>query len=227
MNRRMRRSSGHACREQARDDVTADVCAERRERHGGSARVTRTPKSVARAAGSTRPVMMNGAIDSGSVDAECDLQHRHVARDDDLVDLFARTPACSHTSPASSSSVSCARVLRVLESCPVEHRGRDARDDVGAERLCLFSIERTASGTPVATSSRFATTVVVPRSNASAKRRSVVSPGSTVEKLLVADHGCDLEVGLAQRAPSVRATASGTCSSRSSIAARTRSMSDA
>ena len=41
-----------------------------------------------------------------------------------------------------------------------------------------LSIERTATGVPVARSSSVATTVVVPRSKAMAKRRAVVSPGS-------------------------------------------------
>ena len=41
-----------------------------------------------------------------------------------------------------------------------------------------FSIERTATGWPLSRSSSVATTVVVPRSNAIANRRAVVSPGS-------------------------------------------------
>ena len=44
---------------------------------------------------------------------------------------------------------------------------------------CAFSIELTAAGCPVSRSSSVATTVVVPRSNAIAWRRPLVSPGST------------------------------------------------
>ena len=91
----------------------------------------------------------------------------------------ASTPACSHTSAASSASVSRARparaasvagsimiaLIRVITSAP--------------NGCCLFSIEATASGVPVARSSSVATTVVVPRSNATAYSRAVVSPGWT------------------------------------------------
>ncbi len=44
---------------------------------------------------------------------------------------------------------------------------------------CLLSIDETASGVPVLRSSRVATTVVVPRSNAMPSSRSVVSPACT------------------------------------------------
>ena len=44
---------------------------------------------------------------------------------------------------------------------------------------CAFSAEATAAGVPVARSSRVATTVVVPRSNAMPKIRPLVSPGCT------------------------------------------------
>ena len=43
---------------------------------------------------------------------------------------------------------------------------------------CLLSMEATAAGVPVAVSMSVATTVVVPRSKATANRRAVVSPGS-------------------------------------------------
>ena len=55
--------------------------------------------------------------------------------------------------------------IRVITSAPY-----------GCWRL---SIERTATGWPLSRSSSVATTVVVPRSNAIANRRAVVSPGST------------------------------------------------
>ena len=56
----------------------------------------------------------------------------------------------------------------------------ETREITSAPNGCWrFSIERTASGWPVARSSSVATTVVVPRSKAIAWRRSVVSPGST------------------------------------------------
>ena len=54
------------------------------------------------------------------------------------------------------------------------------REITSAPKLCcLLSIDCTASGAPVDRSSSVATTVVVPRSNAMANMRPVVSPGST------------------------------------------------
>src|SRR6202007_2751256 len=81
--------------------------------------------------------------------------------------------------------------LQELERAVVEHRRRDARDHVGAERLLhvedgpygarLAGLEggQRGAGGPVSGSSSVATTVVVPRSYAAAKRRPLVSPGST------------------------------------------------
>ena len=89
------------------------------------------------------------------------------------------TPACSHTSPASSFSDSCASpvsrpraagsiitaLIRVITSAP--------------NGCCLLSIDATASGVPVDRSSSVATTVVVPRSKAMPYTRPVVSPSCT------------------------------------------------
>src|SRR6478609_2659400 len=84
-------------------------------------------------------------------------------------------PACSHTSSASSCSVWAARPVR---------RGSAASSSIVAEMreitsapngCCLFSIDATATGVPVPTSISVATTVVVPRSNASAWSRPVCS----------------------------------------------------
>ena len=66
MKRRMRRSSVRPGREDAGDDVRADVGAERREETAGARSWTWTPKSAAFAAGSVRAAIVNGAIESGS-----------------------------------------------------------------------------------------------------------------------------------------------------------------
>ena len=88
-------------------------------------------------------------------------------------------PASSHTSDASWLSVSAARACSA-SSASGSSIVADTREITSAPNGCWrFSIERTASGWPVARSSRFATTVVVPRSNAIACRSAVVSPGST------------------------------------------------
>ena len=88
-------------------------------------------------------------------------------------------PASSQTSPASPFIVSWARswsASRASASIIVA----EMREITSAPKGCWrFSIERTASGWPVARSSSVATTVVVPRSKAIACRLSLVSPGST------------------------------------------------
>ena len=61
-----------------------------------------------------------------------------------------------------------------------------------------FSIERTATGWPLSRSSSVATTVVVPRSNAIANRRAVVSPGSRSISSWSHDDRGDVEPGRPQ-----------------------------
>ena len=89
------------------------------------------------------------------------------------------TPPWAQTAWASSARVSRARfcslsrlpgsimvaLILVITSAP--------------NGCCLFSVDSTPAGVPVDRSSRVATTVVVPRSNAMPNRRAVVSPGST------------------------------------------------
>ena len=81
---------------------------------------------------------------------------------------------------------------------------------------CAFSIELTAAGCPVSRSSSVATTVVVPRSNAIACRRALVSPGSTSSRTSSHEHRGDLPVRCAQRPAERRAAG------RSARAARRR-----
>ena len=89
------------------------------------------------------------------------------------------TPASSTTSPASSASVSCARASSA-DSAWSSSIVADTRLMTSAPYGCWrLSIDFTAAGWPVSRSSSVATTVVVPRSNAIAYRRPVVSPGST------------------------------------------------
>src|SRR4051794_1493344 len=84
----------------------------------------------------------------------------------------------------------------------------------------LLSIEWTATGCPDSRSSRVTTTVVVPRSNAAAKRRPVVSPGSTSIISSSTITAVTAKPDERKTPPSLRATSSGTCRSRASIASR-------
>ena len=77
------------------------------------------------------------------------------------MDRVSAAARCSR--PSASGSIIVA-LIRVITSAP--------------NGCCLLSIDATAAGVPVAVSTSVATTVVVPRSKAIAKRRSVVSPGS-------------------------------------------------
>ena len=136
------------------------------------------------------------------------------------------TPASSHTSVASSSSVSCARAWST-PSASASSIVAETREMTSAPNgCCLFSCERTASGWPVSRSSRFATTVVVPRSKAIAKVRPVVSPGSTSRSRSSQRTAVTLKSDERSVPPSVRTSSSETRSSTSSIAASTRSRSE-
>ena len=77
---------------------------------------------------------------------------------------------------------------------------------------------RTATGVPVSRSSRLATTVVVPRSIAIAKRRLVVSPGSMAISSSSAITAVTSKLEERSVLPSVRKTVIVVCSSRSSMA---------
>ena len=113
--------------------------------------------------------------------------------------------------PSASGSIIVA-LIRVITSAP--------------KGCCGLSIDATATGVPVARSSRVATTVVVPRSKAMPNRRSVVSPGSTSIEHVVDDHRGDLVVGLrAARAAEPAQRGRSTRSSRSSSASSSRSRS--
>ena len=101
------------------------------------------------------------------VDAERELDHRHVAGDDDLVDLAGLD--------ARLLAHLVGELLQRLVRRHLQHvRARSASIIVALIReitsapngCCVLSIERTAAGWPVSRSSSVATTVVVPRSNA-------------------------------------------------------------
>ena len=144
MNSRTPLVAREAGGEHAGDDVAADVGAERREDDRGRARVDadaevgrQRGREVVRGDDERRHRQRLG------VDAERELGHRHVADDDDLVDLGRRRrPPPRSTSPASWASVSCARASSAPSACVVEHRGRHARDDVGA--VGLLAVEHRA-----------------------------------------------------------------------------------
>ena len=122
--------------EDPRDDVAADVGAERREREGGRARV----HGDAEVGGLQRRRLVRGDDERRHgerlrVDAERELRHRHVAAQRDLVDL-ARVDAGlgAHLLGELRERLLRAGLQRV-ERALVHHRRADARDHVGAERL--------------------------------------------------------------------------------------------
>ena len=136
MNRRTRRSSVRPGREDAGDDVGADVRAERGEEHrrralvDGEAEVARRRLRQLRADDRERRHRQRLGVD-----AERELDHRHVAGDDDLVDL-GRIDARLGAHLAGQRAQRLVRVpLQPLERVVVDHRRRDARDHVRAERL--------------------------------------------------------------------------------------------
>ena len=136
-------------------------------------------------------------------------------------------PASSQTSPARPFIVSCARCCSI-SSASGSIIVADTREITSAPNGCWrFSIERTASGWPVARSSSVATTVVVPRSKAIAWRRSLVSPGSTSISTSSQMTAVTLKLDDRRVRPMPRAAPSSTRSSKSSTALTTRSMSDA
>ena len=81
-----------------------------------------------------------------------------------------------------------------------------------------LSIERTASGCPESRSRSVATTVVVPRSKAIAKRRAVVSPGSTSISSSSTTTAVTSKPDERRTPPSTRRTPTEAVGSRSSIA---------
>src|SRR3954453_17051788 len=90
---------------------------------------------------------------------------------------------------------------------------------------CRLSIDATATGVPVVTSSRVATTVVVPRSKAMAYWVPVVSPGSTSISASSTTTAVTLKSAARSTPGSLRSTCRSGCGSRSSIAASSRSRS--
>ncbi len=96
----------------------------------------------------------------------------------------ARVCWASAVSRASASGSIMVALIRVITSAP--------------NGCCWFSTEATATGVPVDRSSRVATTVVVPRSNAMPNSRAEVSPGLHVDQHVVDDHRGDLVVRGAQ-----------------------------
>ena len=173
---------------------------------------TATPKSFAVAGGSSCAATMNGAIDSGSgsmPSASCII----VTLPTTTISYTSAgsTPASSTTSPASSASVSCARASSA-DSAWSSSIVADTRLMTSAPYGCWrLSIDCTAAGWPVSRSSSVATTVVVPRSNAIAYRRPVVSPGSTA--ISSSSQTTAVTSNCASRSvlPSVRSTSRLTC----------------
>ena len=71
------------------------------------------------------------------VDAEGDLRHRGVAGEDDFVDLVAVDLAGGKDLFGQLGERLVGEVAELVERVGVHHRGADAADDVGAERLLL------------------------------------------------------------------------------------------
>ena len=139
-----------------------------------------TPRSAASTSGSSRVARMNGATPSGSgsMPSTMCVIVAFPASATSYTSAGSTRPA-AQASPASSASVCWASavsrasapgsiivaLIRVITSAP--------------NGCCWFSAEATPAGVPVDRSSRVATTVVVPRSNAMPNSRPEVSPGST------------------------------------------------
>ena len=114
------------------------------------------------------------------IDAERELRHRRVAGERDLVDLLGLDRRLRRRPPRPAPAASRPRASRSRSSASASSIVAEMRVITSAPNGCWrLSIERTATGVPVPTSSSVATTVVVPRSNAIAWSEPVVSPGST------------------------------------------------
>ena len=166
---------------------------------------------------------MNGAIDSGSGSIPSAIWV--IVTLPQMVISYTSpgsTPASAHTSCVSCASVSWARAWSA-SSAPSSSIVADTREITSAPNGCWrFSIDSTAIGWPVSRSSSVATTVVVPRSNAMAKRRVVVSPGSTSISRSSQTTAVTSKPFSRSTLPSVRSTGSSTRGSRSSSASITR-----
>ncbi len=168
--------------EHAGDDVAADVGAQRGEHErrapaGARRRRSRWPVSGGNSCVGDHERRHRQRL---GIDPERELHHRHVAAHGDLVDL-ARRHAGLGAGPRRSARPSSRGRGRAAPRGP-DRPSSSPRSRVitSAPKGCWrLSIERTAAGWPLSRSSSVATTVVVPRSNAIAKRRAVVSPGST------------------------------------------------
>ncbi len=131
-------------------------------------------------------------------------------------------PASSHTSAASAAIVSCARERRV-SSASGSIIVAEMREMTSPPNGCwALSSDWTASGWPESRSSSVATTVVVPRSKASAWRAPVVSPGSTSIISSSTTTAVTLKAEERRTPPSLRTTSSGMWGSRSSMASSRR-----
>ncbi len=216
----------HPGREQAGDDVAADVGAERgedgrpRARDGGA-----SPSSAAGMSGYARVAMMNGAtpIGSGSIpSASCVIVALPASATSYTCSRGRRRPA--RTPRRRAPAASRRRASRRRSSASGSSIVAEMREITSAPNgCCLLSIERTATGVPVPTSSSVATTVVVPRSKAIACSALGRVAGLDVDQQVVDDDAGDPVVGLrAGRAAAAAARSASTRSSRSSIASRRR-----
>ena len=135
----------HARGQQARDDVAADVGAERREdvrvraRVHGDAEVGRAHERVARRGHDERR-----HADRLGIDAEQQLRHRRVAGERDLVDLLGRDLALLQHLADEVGERALRELLQLRQHGRIHHRRRDAADHVGA--VGLLPVEDRAHG---------------------------------------------------------------------------------
>ena len=120
---------------------------------------------------------------------------------DDLVDLAGVDAAPPRRPRRRAARASRARAPAACRAPSSSIIVAETREITSAPYGCWrLSIERTAAGVPVSRSSSVATTVVVPRSNAIAKRRAGGVARLDVDQHVVAHHRGDVEVRLAQHA---------------------------
>jgi hypothetical protein len=171
---------------------------------------------------------VNGAIESGSGSIPSAIWIIvTLPVTDDLVDLAGRRRLLAHLLRELVERLvraALAEPERVGSSIVAETREMTS----APKGCCLFSCDCTASGEPVSRSSRFATTVVVPRSNAIANVARSCRPARRRAARSSQRTAVTLKSGVRERAAERRAGhREARASSTSSIAASTRSKSEA
>ena len=185
--------------EHAGHDVGADVGAQRREHDRRRARV----HGDAEVGRQRRRQVVRGDDERRhrerlGVDPERELGHRHVADDDDLVDVGRRDARLLADLARELGERLVRARLERAERAVVEHRGRHARDDVGAVRLLAVEHRRHRggrAGLEVEQRRDHRRRPEVERDRVAARGRVA---GLDADQHVVAHHGGDVEHRLAQ-----------------------------